>query len=151
MVTVSRTVEIQAPAAAVWELVSDLPGMGAYSPENAGGRWVSGTGPRPGAVFKGANRNGVRRWSTKATVTDCEPGRSFAFRVEALGLRVADWSYRLDPSTQGCTVTETWVDRRGTLMRLIGVVASGTVDREAFTVVSIDQTLAKLKSRAEGA
>ena len=41
------TKDIAAPAATVWALVSDLPRMGEWSPENCGGQWVKGaTGRR---------------------------------------------------------------------------------------------------------
>ena len=75
------TKDIAAPAATVWALVSDLPRMGEWSPENRGGQWVKGaTGPVPGARFKGENRNGDKSWSTDAKVVDAEPGRRFSFR-----------------------------------------------------------------------
>ena len=55
----AATRDIAAPAEKVWILVTDLPRMGEWSPENAGGKWVKGaTGPALGAVFKGTNRNG---------------------------------------------------------------------------------------------
>lgn len=149
--SVARSIEISAPPEAVWALVSDLPRMGEYSPENAGGRWVDGDGPRVGATFKGANRNGIRRWSTLAKVTRCEPGVAFAFQVSALGLTAADWSYQLEKRPGGCAVTETWTDRRGRLLRAVAGLATGTSDRAAFTETSIEQTLAKLKARAEKA
>ena len=42
----AATRDIAAPAEKVWALVSDLPRMGEWSPENAGGKWVKGaTGP----------------------------------------------------------------------------------------------------------
>src|SRR5277367_6047983 len=64
--------DIAAPAEKVWALVSDLPRMGEWSPENAGGKWVKGaTGPALGSVFQGANKNGFRRWSTTVTVVGC--------------------------------------------------------------------------------
>ena len=70
-----HTLYIAAPAETVWALVSDLPRMGEWSPENAGGKWVKGaTGPALGAVFEGTNKNGFRRWSTMVTVIACEPG-----------------------------------------------------------------------------
>ncbi len=146
----SRSTVVAAPPERVWDLVSDLPAMGDYSPENTGGAWVGGaTGPAPGAVFQGRNGSGLHRWSTRCTVVRCEPGRAFAFAVSALGLPVAQWAYDLEPLDEGCRLTETWTDRRGVLMRTIGRWVSGVSDREAFTVRSIEQTLQQVKLRAE--
>jgi hypothetical protein len=51
--------DMATPAAKVWSLVSDLPWMGEWSPENAGGKWVKGaTGPAKGARFRGTNKRG---------------------------------------------------------------------------------------------
>ena len=147
---ISRFVHVSAPAERVWELVSDLPGMGAYSPENTGGSWQKGgTGPTVGAVFRGSNAQGRRRWSTRSTVVRCIPGREFAFDVSAAGLPVAQWSYDVEPTEQGCRVTETWHDRRGKLISTAGALMTGVPDREGFTATSIEQTLARVKERAE--
>ncbi len=151
MTTISRTVEVQAPPERVWALVSDLPRMGEYSPENTGGRWVKGGGPVVGAVFRGGNQRGWRRWSTRATVTRAEPGRAFAFEVAVGPLAVALWSYDIAPTATGCTVTEAWEDRRGALMKPLGVLVAGEPDREGFTGRSIEQTLARVKATAESA
>lgn len=148
--TVSRSSDIDAPADAVWALVSDLPGMGRLSPENTGGRWSGGaTGPAVGARFRGTNRRGARRWSTSVEVTACEPGRRFAFEVTSGGLGVARWSYEITPRGSGCTVTETWEDRRAGPMLLLGRVVSGVGDRAAHSAQSIEQTLAAVKRTAQ--
>ena len=142
---------VSAPADAVWALVSDLPGMGRFSPENRGGSWVGGaTGPAVGAAFRGRNASGWRRWGTRAEVVVCEVGRSFAFDVRAAGLAVARWRYDVAPVTGGCRLTETWTDRRGGLMRRIGRVVTGVADRERFAAASIEHTLAQVKAAAEG-
>jgi hypothetical protein len=147
---ITRSTDIDAPAERVWSLVSDLPRMGELSPENTGGRWLPpATGPAVGARFRGANRQGWRRWSTAVRVTDCQPGRTFAFDVRSLGMGVAEWSYLITPTNAGCTVTETWRDRRGRAMVVIGLLASGIADRSAYTASSMEQTLAALKQRAE--
>lgn len=148
--SVTRSTAIAAPATQVWQLVSDLPGMGAFSPENAGGSWRGGaTGPALGAVFLGRNRSGLRRWSTRSTVTRCEPGRAFSFAVSSVGLPVAEWAYDVEPEGDGCRLTETWHDRRGPLMVTLGRVVSGVGDRVEFTALSIEQTLQRVKERAE--
>ena len=148
--TVTRSVDVAAPPDVVWGLVSDLPGMGRLSPENAGGRWSgSATGPAVGAVFRGTNRQGWRRWSTRVEVSECDPGRRFAFDVSSLGLAVSRWSYDVAPRPEGCTVTETWQDRRGAVMNVLGRLVSGVGDRAGFTAQSIEQTLAAVKQQAE--
>ena len=148
--TVRSSIDIAAPPAQVWELVSDLPGMGRFSPENTGGMWQRGGGPVAGAVFRGTNAQGRRRWSTRSTVVRAEPGRAFSFLVRAGGLAVAQWSYDLTPTATGCTLTETWEDRRGWLVTRLGAVTTGVQDRTAFTSKSIDHTLAAVKAAAEG-
>ena len=147
---VERSVDVAAPAEVVWALVSDLPGMGRFSPENTGGRWVRGGGPEVGAVFRGTNASGARRWSTRSTVVEAEPGRRFAFDVSSVGLPVARWSYRVEPLGDGCRVTETWQDRRGALVAKAGALLTGTSDREGFTATSIETTLQRVKAHAEG-
>jgi hypothetical protein len=149
---VRRTVDVDAPADVVWRLVSDLPGMGRLSPENAGGHWLRGaTGPAPGARFRGTNRQGWRRWSTRVVVTEALPGRRFVFDVSSLGLAVSRWSYDVADRPGGCLVTETWEDRRGRIIDVLGRLVSGVDDRAAFTAVSIERTLAAVKATAEAA
>lgn len=147
---VSVTVHVDAAPAAVYALVSDLPRMGEWSPENTGGRWIGGaTGPNVGARFKGTNRNGIRRWSTTVTVVEATAGEAFAFDVAYGPLPVAHWSYRIAAADRGCDVTETWEDRRTGLMNVLGALGSGVRDRRTFTETSIRTTLDRLKAAAE--
>jgi len=150
--TVSRSIEVLAPAERVWNLVSDLRGMGEFSPENRGGRWVgAATGPQVGAVFRGQNGRGVRRWSTTSKVVRAVPGQAFAFEVSSLGRPVARWSYEIEPTESGCRLTESWQDRRDRLLVALGAAASGVTDRTAFTEASIEHTLQRVKAAAETA
>ena len=151
-VSISRTVDIDAPPERVFALVSDLPRMGELSPENTGGRWLAGAaGPAVGVRFRGSNRQGWRRWSTVVRVVDHEPPHRFAFDVDSIGLAVSRWAYDIAERPGGCTVTESWTDRRGPAMDVIGLLASGVRDRSAYTAQSIEETLAALKRRAEQA
>lgn len=148
--SLSRSTTIAATPQRVFDLVTDLPGMGRFSPENAGGRWLAGaTGPAVGVGFRGQNRRGLHRWSTRCTVTRCEPGRAFAFAVSSMGLPVADWAYDIEVDGDGSRLTETWTDRRGRLITLAGRLVSGVADRSAFTAESIERTLAGVKEAAE--
>ena len=148
--TLTSSTDIRASADRVWAIISDLPQMGAYSPENTGGRWRKGaTGPALGAVFTGANRRGAHRWSTRVTVVTCEPGLAFAFDVTSVGLPVARWSYDITPTAEGCTRTETWENRSGALLATLGKLITGESDRVGFTAASLDHTLAAVKAHAE--
>jgi hypothetical protein len=80
---VSVMEDISASPDVVYDLISDLPRMGEWSPESTGGRWLGADGPGVGASFLGRNRSARRRWSTLVTVMVADPGRRFAFRVTA--------------------------------------------------------------------
>jgi Polyketide cyclase / dehydrase and lipid transport len=90
MSTLSVSRVLAAPADKIWGMVSDLPRMGEWSPENRGGTWVKGsTGAAMGAKFKGNNAHGKKSWSTEATVSECTPGKEFGFRVTVGPVKVA--------------------------------------------------------------
>lgn len=142
--------EIAAPPERVWALIADMTRMGEWSPENRGGTWLDGaTGPAPGGRFKGRNQSGFRRWSTICTVTDCEPGRVFAFDVFKGPFAVARWSYHIEPVGDGCRVTERWTDRRSAVFAHIGGVVSGVRDRAAHNRAGMVATLDRLAAAAE--
>ena len=142
--------EIAAPALQVWELVADLPSMGRWSPENQGGTWSRGaSGPAPGAVFRGRNKSGLRRWSTTVTVTECEPGQVFEFSVRFMAWPVANWRYEFEDTEGGCTVTESWRDNRAPWVRTVGRTM-GVHDAE-HAKSEMAATLASLAKAAEAA
>jgi len=146
-VEVSETVK--AASLAVYELVSDLPRMGEWSPENSGGKWLGGaTGPAVGAKFRGTNRNGLAIWMTGVTVTAADAGRRFAFDVDTLGVPISTWEYSFADGPDGCVVTERWTDRRPGWMR-VASMATGVRDRATHNRRGMEQTLAKLKVAAE--
>lgn len=147
-VSVSR--EMAASPDVVWAMVSDLRRMGEWSPENVGGEWLGGaTGPVPGAKFRGANVNGSKKWKSVVTVRDADPGRRFSFRVTALGVKIADWGYDVEPTPTGCRVTETWTDLRPGWFKPISRVASGVAERESHTRAGVEVTLDRLAAAAE--
>jgi len=78
-------VTIDAEPAAVYDLITDLPTLASLAEENEAMKWHKGDKVAPGAVFKGTNRNGFRRWTTTCTITDADPGRAFAFDVNYFG------------------------------------------------------------------
>jgi hypothetical protein len=148
---VHGTERIAAQPEDIYALISDLPRMGEWSPENTGGKWLGGASSATvGATFKGDNRNGSRSWSTKVTITVANPGKEFAFAISFGPMSVAEWRYDLVADGEVTTVTETWRDRRNPVLRRLGGVVAGVSDRAAYNQTSIDTTLAALKVAAEG-
>ncbi|MEY4340346.1 MAG: hypothetical protein RLZ14_2196 [Actinomycetota bacterium] len=145
----SHHVEVSQVVAAtperVYELVSDLPRMGEWSPENTGGKWLKGARPATlGAKFKGSNAKGVMRWSTLATVTRAEPGRAFAFDVTAHGLKVAGWGFDLEAVDGGTRVTQWWDDHRNPVMARVTGMALRVPDRPSHNRAGMERTLAAM-------
>ena len=147
VVSVERA--IAAPAGAVWAMISDVTRMGEWSPETTGCSWKGGAdGPAVGAKFSGDNRNGRRTWSTVNTVIAADAPTSFAFVTSAGPLKVAEWRYEIAESATGCVVTETWTDRRGTLVTMLGKPLSGVADRAAHNRAGMETTLERLATAA---
>jgi uncharacterized protein YndB with AHSA1/START domain len=117
----SVTVHMTAPAEKIWDLLSDVTRIGRYSPETFEAEWLDGaTGPAVGARFRGhvkRNGKGPVYWTT-CTVTECEPGRRFAFGVGPGDRPLNVWSYRLEPSGDGTDVTESFALAPTTPLRI---------------------------------
>jgi uncharacterized protein YndB with AHSA1/START domain len=143
------TATIAADPMKVYALVSDLPRMGEWSPENTGGRWIDGSGPDTGARFRGNNKRGVLRWSTTCEVTDATPGKRLAFDVTYGPLSISHWEYTFAPDGSGCRVTEEWTDRRPAWMKVMSVPVMAVADRAGHNRRGMETTLAALKVAAE--
>jgi hypothetical protein len=144
---------IDAKPQAVYDLITDLRVLASCAEEAAAMEWRKGDAARPGAVFKGHNRNGIFRWSTTCTVTHAEPGRAFAFDVRYIGVPVARWRYDIIPiegtEGEGCRVTERTWDRRPGWFARTAWVGTGVRDRAAANAEHIKVTLQRLKEKAE--
>jgi hypothetical protein len=146
---VTSTVEIDAHPDVVYGLITDLPTLASLAEEAVAMEWRKGDAARPGAMFVGRNENGGRRWTTKCTVTDAEPGRVFAFDVRYVVLPIARWQYDIVADDGGCQVTESTWDRRPGWFRKLAPRATGVSDRAAANTEHIRLTLQRLKQRAE--
>ncbi|MGC2999344.1 SRPBCC family protein [Streptomyces sp. G35A] len=97
----------------VYNVASDLPRGGGWSPECQGGEWIPGEPAAVAAVFRGENPRSedvvawaplVRgTWYTDARVVTAEPGR--AFRWMMLSHAGADqesiWGFGIEPADGG--------------------------------------------------
>lgn len=141
---------IEASPEALYDLVSDPANMGRLSPECTGGQWLDGAnGPAIGARFKGTNKRGFVRWSTKSTVVAAERGREFAFEVGDSGTQ---WRYRFEPDGTGTIVTESRSASKPYpfIAKAFTTVLLGGVDGHTQELrAGMAATLARLKELAE--
>jgi uncharacterized protein YndB with AHSA1/START domain len=148
----TSTIDIAAPPEKIWSMISDLPRMGEWSPENVGGKWQGGaTEAAPGVKFKGTNKQGWHRWSGGVVITEAEAPKRLSFTVKIAGLNGATWGYDIEPTGEGCRVTESWTDTRNGLFKvgLVTKLATGIADRTGYAQELMDTTLANIKKAAE--
>ncbi len=143
------TVQIAAPPEAVYDLVADLPRMGEWSPEAIGGEWLDGGCGEVGDWFEGHNRRGDREWTRQCEVVVADPGREFTFVVGGAEANCTWWSYELEPTEGGTTLTERWwfVNKTPSLQAMSDEQLQERID---MTQGSIETTLAAIKATAEG-
>lgn len=152
--TCHSSITVAAAPEAVYALITDLPTLAELGEEIVSMRWRKGTAVAPGAVFTGRNGNGSHRWSTSCTVTDAVAGRRFAFDVRvARVVPIAHWRYDIvpagGPDAGGCTVTESTWDMRPRWLAPTAKLTTGVGDRRSANAAHIEETLRRLKARAE--
>lgn len=144
------SIRIDVPPADVYALVTDVAGMGRFSPECTGGRWLDGvTEAAVGARFKGSNRRGAVRWSTTNEVVAAEPGVEFAFETKQSGMR---WRYDIEPDGDGSVLTESreaWRSQPLVAKIFSTVVLGGATSHDEEMQQGMTATLEKIKQVAE--
>lgn len=98
------TVEIEAPPARVWELVSDVCRMSEWSPQVDSTRLRAGFDQvGPGTQFTNRNSLGEMVWTTHAEVVRFSPEAELAFRIQE---NWVTWSFSLSPTPSGTRVIQ---------------------------------------------
>ena len=147
------SIEIDASADRVYELVSDITRMGEWSPECRSCKWAGdSSGPVVGARFKARNKG--RRgpaWFNTPTVTVADPGREFAFNRSGPGIGSYTWRYVMEPTASGTRLTESYDVERPlpTAMSWLTEKWVGSDDRDADLHEGMRTTLERIKAAAE--
>lgn len=150
--TASARIEMEVPPEAVYQLVSDLPGLASLAREFESGKWLGGAQEAAvGVRFRGHNRGAKHSWSTTSIVTDAEPGQRFAFDVYSVGLRVSRWVYDIEPTESGCRVEQRTWDLRPAWFRPLANFVAGVYDRAEHNRRNMEHTLLQVKATAEAA
>jgi uncharacterized protein YndB with AHSA1/START domain len=145
---IQQSIEIAAPPATVWGIVSDLRRMGEWSPQCVR-MTVLGRDVGVGTRTLNLNRDGWKRWPTTSRVVVFEPEQTLAFRVP---VNRTVWTYELEPTATGTLLTESrrapeGVSRLSNLA--VGAALGGTDAFEASLSDGIRRTLERIKVAAE--
>jgi uncharacterized protein YndB with AHSA1/START domain len=141
-------VTINATPAQVYQLISDPTVMVDFAEEVFRVRWLGGAKEGTvGARFRGVNRNGWRRWWTTCQVVEAVPGRRFAYTVRTpFMVPISRWQYDIEPTGDGCTVTESCWLRVPRWFAPIAIRITGEPDRAGANQTNIATTLRRLKA-----
>lgn len=142
----SASVDIDAAPEVVWRLVADITRMGEWSPECRKAEWEGdATEPAVGAHFHGWNKAGTFEWDAPCIVTECEPGKVFAFQVPRQAETVTIWRFEFTPNGRGTTLTESFV------APMINVPGAPSNFEGRFEMLdgAIRKTIANIKAAAE--
>lgn len=143
-----ETIEVEAPPAAVWALVSDVARMSSWSPQVVK-TVVRGRPVQEGTTFFNLNRRGLLFWPTQARVVTFEPHREFAFRIKE---NWTVWSFSLEPAGSGTRVTQRRRAPEGVSGVSRGLTRIALGGQQVFTdelLAGMRQTLERVKAEAE--
>jgi hypothetical protein len=142
--------EIEADAGLLYDMVSDLPCIGEWSPECERVDWEGDVQvPTKGTTFVGHNAVGPGRrirYSRHGEVLAAERGKEFTFITDEGGRPSTLWRYRFEPTANGTKVTEgyevRWIP---TWARILDV----PLNRHKELLEGMRTTLERLKVAAE--
>jgi len=140
--------DIDAPPAAVWALISDLRLMPKWSPQC---RVMKALGPvEPGTKTVNLNRRKFMFWPTTCQITEVVPERKLAFRVNENN---TVWSYELEPTATGTRVVESRHADGGIKAAsnfVVDKLMGGVPSFERELVDGMNSSLTRIKAAAEG-
>lgn len=143
-----QSIEIAAPPATVWALVSDVRRMAEWSPQVTSVRLKSDV-PGTGVRFTNRNRAGELAWITHGELVRFEPDRELAFRIEE---NWVVWSFSLSPAGEGTRLVQRRETPDGISPHSLRLTETYLGGQEAFTDTmraGMAETLARIKAAAE--
>ena len=141
-------IEINAPPALVWSLVSDLSRMPQWSPQCRLMKTLGGP-LRQGSRTVNFNRRKFLFWPTTSRITEFIPEQKLAFKVD---LNRTIWSYELEPTETGTRLTESRHAENGTTAisnMTINALMGGVPSFERELVDGMNESLSRIKAAAE--
>ncbi len=145
---IEATIDIDAPPADVWAVVSDLRRMGEWSPQ-CKKMIIRGGEVAQGTRTININRQGWKVWPTRSYVKVFQPERELALKIAENG---TVWTYELEPTATGTRLTEHRTAPNGVSSlsnTLTKHVLGGTENFETDLEKGMQQTLSRIKAAVE--
>lgn len=117
----STTVVVDADIDAVWEVVGDPTRVGEWSHECVDAEWVGDTAEaRPGARFRGRNRQGLIRWGRLCEIVRAEP-HELVWRTVPTRFTPdsTEWALRLTPVDGGTSIEQSYRLVKGSKLEVV--------------------------------
>ena len=144
-------IEVAAPRARVWSVLTDFARMPSWSPELVRMSALRRGGLRLGQQYLGINRRGPVVWPTRSVVCALAPGSLVAWDTLSSGAR---WIYELSDTADGGTrvVHRRQVPRDLTLgSRIVApLLLGGTPEHADELEAGMATTLERLRAEVEG-
>jgi hypothetical protein len=147
---IGSCVDMAAPPATVWGIVSDVTRMPEFSPELRK-VFVVGRTRGLGQHLVGINRRRAVVWPTTSTIVRWEPGHAIAWKTRESG---ATWSYEIEPvevaGVPGCRVIASRALPAFTIgSKLMVPVLGGALGHDEDLAAGLATTLDRIKAVVE--
>ena len=148
------SIDIAAPPAVVWALVSDIELPARFSTEFVGARWLD----ESHRTFAGRNQHpAIGEWETVSHVVEQKPERVFAWAVTDAENPSATWRFSLSPLDGGTGTRLTQWMQMGPARSGLNAAIDAMPDKEERIVArrldehraNMERTLAGVKDLAE--
>jgi len=152
--TYTDSIDIDAPAEKVWNIVVDMERYGEWSSENTGGYWRKGDDGNPGTgqvgdMFVGINRLGEDEWKAPVEIVEREEGKAFGFVTGGMKYNIALWKYIVEDNGSGGTKLTEYYELRNK-SPLMEENGQPEIDKRRDNMIeSIRATLQGMKASAE--
>lgn len=147
--SLEAVVDIVAPPARVWEVISDPGRMPDFSPTTKAMKPLGE--PKAGTWTVNWNQAGWKMWPTSSRILAYEPEREFAFKMNENGVT---WRFTLEPTANGTRLTQVRDASSGVrwpVRKAIDLLFGGEKTFEQDLLGGMTTTLAKIKAAAETA
>ncbi len=142
-----------ASPAALWALIIDPSSSAPFSEEFEGADWKDTDGVTPpelGSRFVGRNSRSGGEWTTLCTITEHDHERTLGWTVMDLKDPVSAWTFRIEPSDTGATLSYTAQMGPSMLSGLNKAIEAQPDKRDEYTAGRLENLAQSMQATVDG-